>query len=91
VEALNEGVVQDEHDTSDPPRWPPVPEEHLANIAYIFDLGVAETELPVQLSVSFLRIAAVGKGAYQMMSEVYRTKPATANVIMIPGTRPRYA
>lgn len=43
---LNEGVVQYEHDGGEPPRPFLVPEEHLANIAYITNLGMSQAELP---------------------------------------------
>ena len=46
MQGLNESVVQDEHDSRRPPCHFTVPEEHLAKVTDITDLGMAETELP---------------------------------------------
>ncbi|KAB8754776.1 hypothetical protein FH972_026564 [Carpinus fangiana] len=46
VEAHDEGVVQDEHDASEPPCRAPVEEQHLTEIAHVLDFGVAKTKLP---------------------------------------------
>lgn len=46
METLNEGVVQEEHDTGEPPRPALVPEEHLTDVTDVLDFGVAETEFP---------------------------------------------
>lgn len=47
VECLNEGVVQDEHDCRKPIRDVTVPEEHLANVCHIANLGVTKAKFPV--------------------------------------------
>lgn len=44
---LNEGVVQNEHDTSNPPDCSGIPVKHLTNIGNITNLGMAKTEFPV--------------------------------------------
>ena len=46
MEALNESVVQNEHDRCGIPSNLGVPEEHLANVADITNLGVSKAELP---------------------------------------------
>ncbi|KFY73656.1 hypothetical protein V499_06278 [Pseudogymnoascus sp. VKM F-103] len=46
VEALNEGVVQNEHDGRGIPDPGFTPEQHLPDVTYVPDLGVTETELP---------------------------------------------
>lgn len=43
---LNEGVVQEEHHSGEPPRPFVVEEQHLPNVAYILDLRMAKAELP---------------------------------------------
>jgi hypothetical protein len=43
---LDEGVVQDEHDGSEPPRPLLVPEKHLANITDISNFRMSQTEFP---------------------------------------------
>lgn len=49
-DAANDGrthsIVQEEHDCSEPPGPPLVPEDHLANIAYVANLGVTHAKLP---------------------------------------------
>ena len=47
VKSLNEGIVQQEHDRSEPVGDVAVPEEHLANVCHISNLGVSEAEFPV--------------------------------------------
>jgi hypothetical protein len=46
VEALDEGVVQHEHDTGEPPGPFLVPEENLTDIANVFNFGMANAEFP---------------------------------------------
>ena len=46
VEALDEGVVQDEHEGRGVPDPGFTPEQHLADVTHVPDLGVTETELP---------------------------------------------
>lgn len=47
VQTLNEGIVQEEHDRCGPPCNLGVPEEVLAQIADIADLGMSEAKSPV--------------------------------------------
>jgi hypothetical protein len=46
MKTLNESVVQEEHDSGEPPRPLGIPEEHLANITNILCLGMAQAEFP---------------------------------------------
>ena len=46
MEALDKGIVQNEHDGGEPPSPSFVPEEHLTHIAHIFDFGMSEAEFP---------------------------------------------
>ena len=46
VQALDKGVVEDEHDGRGPPRPLVAPEEHLAQVAHVAHLGVAQAKLP---------------------------------------------
>ena len=46
VEALDEGVVEQKHETGKVPCPTLVPEEHLANVANVLDLGVTKAEFP---------------------------------------------
>ena len=46
MESLNEGVVQDEHDSGGIPGPPPVPEEHLTDITDVPNLWMSQTEFP---------------------------------------------
>jgi hypothetical protein len=48
MEALNEGVVQQEHDRCEPPRPLLAPEDDLANVANVFDFWMAHTKLPAR-------------------------------------------
>ena len=43
---LDEGVIEDEHDCSEPPCPFLVPEKHLSKIAYITHFRVTHTKLP---------------------------------------------
>jgi hypothetical protein len=84
---LDESVVQDEHERCSIPRPSLSPKKHLANITYISNLGVSETELPAKLLVS--HEIETNRTSYQTMSEVYKTRAATTTVRMRPGTRPK--
>ena len=46
VEALDEGVVEHEHDTCEPPGPALVPKEDLANVAHVLYFWVANAEFP---------------------------------------------
>ena len=46
METLNERIVEQKHDGSEIPCNLRVPKQHLANIAHVSDLGMAQTELP---------------------------------------------
>lgn len=46
MEALDERVVEQEHDGCEPPSPAFVPEEDLSDVADILDFGVAHAELP---------------------------------------------
>ena len=46
MQALNECIVEDEHDSSHIPSWSPIPEQHLSNVANISHFWVTKTELP---------------------------------------------
>lgn len=50
VEALDEGVVQDEHDGREVPGPFRVPEQHLADVADVFELWMAKSEFPSLIS-----------------------------------------
>jgi hypothetical protein len=50
MEALDKGVVQEEHDGSKPPRPFLAPEDDLSDIADVLDFGMAETEFPARES-----------------------------------------
>jgi hypothetical protein len=49
VEALDESVVQNEHDGRKIPSPLGVPEQHLSNITSVLDFRVSKTELPIKL------------------------------------------
>lgn len=46
MKSLDEGVVQDEHDSSKPPRPSLVPEEHLTNVTHVPNLWMSQAEFP---------------------------------------------
>ena len=46
METLDEGIVQNKHDGSEPPGPVGAPEEDLADVTDIFDFGMAQAELP---------------------------------------------
>ena len=47
VEALDEGVVQHEHDGGEVPGPAPVPEDELTDITNVTDLWVSHGEFPI--------------------------------------------
>jgi len=66
------------------------PEEHLANVADILDLRVAQAEFPKEFrQIMFPR--GFSMSTYQRTREVYKTRPATTTVRIRPGTRPKVA
>lgn len=46
MKTLDESVVQNKHNGSEPPSNVRIEEEHFANISDIADLGMSETKLP---------------------------------------------
>lgn len=46
MKALNEGVVEQEHDCCEPPRPFLPPEDDLTDVANVLDLGMSHTKLP---------------------------------------------
>jgi len=66
------------------------PEEHLANVADILDLRVAQAEFPIKVRQIMLP-RGFPLSTYQRTREVYKTRPATTTVRIRPGTRPKVA
>jgi hypothetical protein len=85
----DEGVVQDEHDCREPKGPAVVVEDHLAEIADIADLRMAQTKFPRVSSSDAVVSQVACARTYQQMSEVYRTNAAMTAVRIRPGTRPR--
>lgn len=83
---LYHSIVEQKHSRSCIPHPPPAIEEHLTKVAYVSNLWMADTELPMKFSECRPRIYSV---TYQTIKEVYKTEAATTTVTIRPGTRPR--
>jgi len=84
---LDEGVVENEHHSGKVPCPLLVPEQHLSDVADIFDFRVAETKFPTVLSIPRFPQRQFYT-TYQTVKDVYSTIPATTTVNIRPGTRP---
>ena len=88
---LDEGVVEQKHDRGSPPGDLGVPEEVLANITHIANLGVTQTKFPY-IGINMARHSctqSIFRRAYQRTSDVYKTTAAMKTVKIIAGTSPR--
>jgi hypothetical protein len=86
MKALDESVIQDEHDSRGIPSPFLVPEQHLPDVTGVLDLGMAKAELPKQNERSRRANWVL---TYQRTRDVYSTSAATTTVKIKPGTRPR--